>query len=887
MFGGFDALAANDEGYRLLKQGQVQEALALLGESARAGVPWALATCSWHFLVRGNPGAALSLAEVALPACEQWIGSLEAPDLADSARYQVINSRSNLALCGLAMGYEPSEALAVWEEGIELGHVESAFYPAIVAHRAGNSIAARATASALPAPVLAGLRASFGANSVEASPWFAQWCADGLALLDLIGFEPPSVDSLNVDGLRVLPELRESGEISAEDWDTLRLVHQEDQALTEQGLRRLAGSDRSVSHAAAMELGTLLVEIGHFLSPRYREGWDLLVTSLDAPFRDVVAVAAWNISAEFRRQGAAEAAEDFGHLALELGDAQALAHYMRVAQEVGDREAARHLALRADALGNMSPAAVQARAILALEAAETQEAHVRDWFTRSQGSLPAELIAGEAPIYAWRGDYNVDVASAAVATQFFDSCDITCYFESSPGDCEDCGRVSDRFVYVASGAGDGGYSAFSLYSPAGLLLGVFTAFMGALDGRPLVGSVADLRDWMDSSAPLFLGTLDSQGLITVGDASMSTDDRDVSIDFDVPPGNYAVVCWVSRSPSVNELLPIALAAGTGPLGEVFGRELVRLPKSERDRLIVSMWGAPNRLVHSLMGDIRPEVLARNYEALKELDPARAQSYALQWAERNDAEDVRSFIAESFGCGSKVALEALDSRGWLEPGLPWWRPDMARDPRDIWGRVLAARDHTVTLGDQTCRDVVWVRRAAARHPRLSADQAGVLARDPDLRVRLNVARNAATPADVLADLTESPDVEVAAAAASQENCPASALVRLGRAKRCSSAVAANPSTPIDVVEGIADSPLAAARASVAGRRGISASTLDHLADDPDLTVRAAVAGNPGISTSAARCLLSDHETWVRNTLASNPHVPPEIVADLTLDSDEGV
>jgi hypothetical protein len=887
VFGEFDALAANDEGFWLVEQGQVDEGLSLLAQSARAGVPWALATYSWHQLAHGNPAAALDLAQSALPACREWIGLIQGDtDLAEAARYQLINARSNLALCGLAVGDDPVVALAVWEEGIEVDHVESAFYPAILAYRTGNSIAAKGAASAMAVPVLVGLRASFLSDPLDASSWFAQWCADGLAVLDLVGFTPPSVSSLDAERMLGLPQIKDTGELSAEDWETLQLVHQEDRHVTEEGLRRLAESGRAVSHPAMLELGTLLLEAGH-LSPRYREGWDLLVASLNAPYRDVVAVAVWNISAELRRQGDEEGADGFSQLALELGDATALAYYIQAAQHAEDFDKARELSLRAEAMGTGSPAAEAARTVLALDTAARQDAHVRDWFQAAQGTLPAELVANETPIYAWRGNYNVDVASVAISPAYFADCEVSCYFNNVPGDCEDCGRVSDKFLYASSGAGDGGYSAFGLYSPSGSTLGVFTAFLDVMDGRPLVGGIADLGDWLDSSAPLFLGTIVSQGFLTLGDAAMTTDGRDVSVDFEVIPGSYAVVCWVGRSASGNELVPVALAAGAGPLGDVLGHESLRLPKSERDHLIASMWGAPGRLVNSLMADIRPQVLAHNYEVLKDPDPARARSYALQWAERDDGQEARSLAAELFGCGSSEALAALDLRGWLEPQLPWWQANMAHDSRDIWGRVLAARDQTVPLADQACTDEVWVRRAAARHPLLSAEQATLLAHDPDLRVRLNLALNPATPSGLLETLTESTDVAVASAAASSESCPAEVLVRLGRMGRCAPAVAANPNTPLDIIEALADSPSAAARASVAAREGVSISTLATLAGDADQMVRAGVAANKGIDGFTAKRLARDPEVWVRSLLASNPKMPAEVLAELTLDPDEGV
>jgi len=888
VFGEFDALAANDEGFRLLKQGRVDEGLALLADSARAGVPWALATHSWQHLIRDNPREALDLAQTALPACRAWIESIyDDPDLVESANYQLINARSNLALCGLALGYPPAEALAVWEEGIGVGHAESAFYPALVAYRSGNSIAARGAASAIPSSVLAGLRVSFRDDARGAAPWFVEWCGDGLAVLELIGFESPSVDRLDRRRLLGLTSLQDSADLTADDWEALGLVHQADRAKTEQALRSLSYASTAVSYPARAELGTLLIDTGNCLSPRYREGWELLLDGLGAPYREVVAMVAWNISAELRRHGDSVSASEFGELALDLGDGTALAHCIREATEAGDMERARQLAERAEGQGSGSPAATAVRSVAALDASLNAGSDVREWFARAQGAITAHAVAAVTPIYAWRGDYNVDVASAAIAVDHFDDCDLNCYFDSVPGDCDNCGRTSDTFLYAASGGGDGGYPAFELYSPDGVVLGVFSAFMDVMAEKSAVGAVADLGDWLDSSAPLFLGTINSAGRIVLGDAAMSTDGRDVAVDFEVAPGSYAVVCWVGAGPSGGELLPVALAAGTGALGDVLGRQGLRLPREERDRLIRSMWGAPDRTVFALMVDIRPQVLARNWEALKDSDQSRADAYALQWAERDDAQDVQATVASYYGCGSHDALQLLETRGWLEPNLPWWRPEMARDPQDVWGRVLAARQPVLPPTREACRDVVWVRRAAARHPNLPADDAAALSRDPDLRVRVNIAGNAATPSGILGVMAGSPDDPVAAAAASNENCPPEALARLAYAGRCAAAVARNPRTSIEALEALADNPSAYVRSCVASTEGISGSTLLRMAGDPDASVRAAVAANPDIDADAARQLCHDDDEWVRAALAGNPQVTADVVADLTVDRSETV
>jgi len=800
MFGEFDALAANNEGNRLLELGLVDEGLALLAASAEGGAPWALATYSWQQLISGNPAEALRLADAALPACHAWIASLWGQEgLANEARYQVVNSQSNLALCGLALGQDPTDALAVWDEGVLVGHSESAFYPAIVAYREGDVAAARARASAVPQPVLAGLRATFLKNSLTSSTWFASWCADGLAVLDLIGFQAPSVTHLDLDRMRALPRLRDSADMSDDDWEALGLVHQGDQEMTGRALRRLADAGGAPSYPARMELGTLLIDTEHFLSPGFRQGWDLLTVSLEAPFKDVAGAAAWNMATEFRRQGDEESAEAFGRLALELGDQTALSFYVDQARDAGDLQAASELVARAGEVGSDSPAATAVSAVEALNAAAHQDAPIRDWFAAAQGSLPAQTLADVTPIYAWRGDYNVDVASAAIASDYFGECDLSCYFDSTPGSCDNCGRTSDRFLYVASGAGDGGYSAFELYGQSGEVLGVMTTFMDVMVGAPFVGAVADFRTFLDSSAPLHMGRIDTQGRLIFADAAMTSGDRNVSVDVEVPPGSYEVVCWVGAGPSGDELLPVAFAACGGALGAVLAQHCAPMAMAERDRIISSLWGAPNRTVFALAVDIREQVLANNVEMLREADPTRALSYALQWAERDNAEDSRAFVADHFECGSQEALEALDSRGWYEPNLPWWQPEMVSDPRDVWLRVVAAREPGLTPSSDACEDIVWVRRAVASHPLLTADQAAILARDVDRQVRINLARNPATPSNMLDDLTMAAEPEVASAAAANEGCPAEALARLARAGRCLHAVASNPRSPIEIQE----------------------------------------------------------------------------------------
>ena len=765
---GFDPFAANDEGFRLLYSGRVEEGLQLLQASSLAGLPWALATYSWHCVNNREEVRAIELAQEALPACQAFVVRESAnPALADTAAYQLSNARSNLALCHLAAGGDAAYAMDVWRAGKEVGHAESAFYPAILAWRSGDEREADHIVQALPAPVRAGLRDDMDEGVGCSSDWFAAWCRDGLVLLDRAPDEALTADVVNIERVRTLPRIQDPGVLTDADWDALRLVHGDDPQATERALRSLIDQGTNAAYPARMELGVLLVEHANVFSHRYREGWNLLVRSLNAPFRDVVGATAWNIAAEYFRRGDDESAEGFGRVALELDDPTALKHYAAQAQSEGNDAEAHELYERiSQEVPPEDPAAVEARTQLARQAAMSLPAHVSDWFLTAQGSLPAHALAESAPVYLWKGHYNVDVANAAIATRFFESCE--CSYEDVIDVCEFCGRGPENFQSTASGPGDGGYAVFQLL-PSGedrATAGAITLF-SQVDFSG-VGATTTFSATLDSAAPMILGTLDCRGLLIFSDASTCFDSRDVSISIDQPTGPCLVVCWVGVESAGANFLPVAMAALSGKMADAARTRVPHLSDAGRAAIIASLWGDPNRLVNALFVDIRPDVALGNFNMLQNAEDEAALGYLAQVGELLDMEsadpDLIRDVREALGCGSIEVLTALESRGYLEPELPWWQEQMRSDFRDTWGRVVTARDPYREVHDAELQDITWVRRALARSPRLTASQCATLAGDPDARVRLNVARNPVTPAAVVESLQHDADPAVRAAAA---------------------------------------------------------------------------------------------------------------------------
>ncbi|TEX52269.1 MAG: hypothetical protein B7C55_01260, partial [Actinomycetales bacterium mxb001] len=456
------------------------------------------------------------------------------------------------------------------------------------------------------APVRAGLRDDMNEGAGCSSDWFSAWCTDGLLLLDRAPDDVLTSDVIDVERVRTLPRVQDPGVLTDADWDALRLVHGDDPQATERALRSLIDQETNAAHPARMELGVLLVEHADVFSSRYREGWNLLTRSLNAPFRDVVGATAWNIAAEYFRRGDDALAEGFGRVALQLDDPTALKHYAARAEREGNDTEAQELYERiSQEVPPEDPVVVEARTQLARQAATTLPAHVSDWFLSAQGSLPAHALAESAPVYLWKGHYNVDVANAAIATRFFESCE--CSYEDVAEVCEICGRGPGNFQTTASGPGDGAYAVFQLL-PSGedqATAGAITLFSQV--NFPGVGATTTFSATLNSAAPMILGTLDCQGLLIFSDASTSFDSRDVSISIDQPASPCLILCWVGvESPSAN-FLPVAMAALSGEMAVAARAKVPHLSDPARSAIIASLWGDPNRLVNALFVDIRTDV----------------------------------------------------------------------------------------------------------------------------------------------------------------------------------------------------------------------------------------------------------------------------------------
>lgn len=907
-----EACEWNTEGSQLVHAGDFEPGMDLLSRSARYGLPWALSSYTWWCLLGEDFSRGLREFDASREACELMVARLqEEENLAAVARLQWANAQSNVALLKVASGGSLEAARETWNAGADTGHAESLFYPALVAEKLGQPLEADALVQGLPLSTWFEMKQTLQ-EGIERGGWFGQWCNEGIRVLERnqLPIALPHPSDIDVDKVLALPRVHDET-MHEGFWDVITAAIQ-GSSDAESALRAFAEGGDPTAWAARMELGTLLSDPTLRPASCAEEGMDLLATCLQAPYRDVIATTAWNLALTPTIQAQADLADGFMDLAVTLGDGTAMRSIADRLLEQGDESSAVGLFERASEelpFGDVNRALSRAR-LAALNAEHLQEPF-STWFSSHQGALSLDTWSHFASITVLNGDFNVDTARAAIATQYFEECPSQCYFDSTPRDCWDCGRTQTSFLQAASGNGDGGYNILNILGPCGSAeldhVGVFIPFLEV--DRANMAAVArgsQFADIIVAGAPLVLGTLQCPGELFVFDAAKNFDDSDVSLRIEVPHDEYVVVCWlrpdmdlvaqlsnrelVRRGLAARETDPltcIALAAVRGPLAQALLDTAQGINDIERGRLLTELWDNESRLVHALMADIRPQILARMVESDSDDEPTT--SYLLQFAEREgDGEAARTEVRSSGRVGSHETLDLLAQRGFLEPNLPWWTPEMARDPRDIWTPVLEARtEHHTPLANVEGQSE-WARRSLARRADLSPTVIEVLARDPDNRVRKNVAGNISTPERVLAVLAQDPDPAVRSSVALNPATPVETLAVLAQDARAPiGGLAGNPNTPSSVLPLLLENaPTTTVRTTIAGRRDLPPDLASRLSIDVN-SVKSSLASNESCPRNVLANLAKDASDMVRSGVAANPSTPDATLLELALDPVEFV
>ncbi len=893
----------NDNGIKLVKKGDWEAGMALLSKSAHFGMPWALNSFTWFCLKTGDYSRGIDEFDECIQACEKVVAQLKYdPGFSNVALLQLANARSNTALLKLASGGSFEEARATWEQGADTGHTESHFYPALVAEKQGHPKEADEIVRALTTAAWFVARDTLNEGILEGG-WFKEWCAAGLIVLERNAPEVSvlAIPELNVQSLMDLPcviyENLEDG-----IWEAVSLAVGRD-STAETDLRIFADAGDATSWVARSELGCLLSST-ELRTAAFEEGQQLLVLCLSAPYRDIVATAAWNLAASFKAEGRIESVAELKSAALALGEGTALRTTAERLLAEGEDEDAFDLFERAVAelpRGDLNR--VAARAQIALRACRGIPEDLAAWFRARQGALSATDWNKWAQIALRSGWFNVDVARAAIATAYFEDCAAQCFYEPAPYECGDCGRGVSSIAHVASGKGDGSYPVFELFGPVDSEeieeVGVFVPFMeDDTQELKVIGKGGQFLDIIGSAAPLVIGTLTCEGELIIADSSKSLDDQEVSVRVEMPNDDYVVICWLCPewdaqavwlslgTATGDSLVSVAVSAIRGPLAEKLLSVCPEMDATTQKEFFDKLWGYDGRQVVALMQDIRPKVMAYMMETSGSEEVPN--SFILQLAEHEtDADDAIYALQNSDAHGSIEILERLGQRGFVEPTLAWWQDSLSKNPDDIWARVKQARSSDPFESGDISSESVWARRAVARRNDISAETVRILSQDPDNRVRVNLAANASVDGPLLTDLANDNERSVVSAVAANSNTAVGLLGEIAaRPRSPKGALAANPNTPASMLHLIVDDSTSAVRVAIAERADIPSDLAERLAADRS-SVRCALARNPSTPESVLAALSQDENAQVRTNVAENLSSSSQTLTALSLDPEESV
>lgn len=555
--------------------------------------------------------------------------------------------------------------------------------------------------------------------------------------------------------------------------------------------------------------GTALIATALPGGPEWSAGLQLLVDALHAPYRDVVAMACWQLSVQLNHAGQefAPAAVGYARLASWLGaPCPLLPLAVDLAMSDEGQPAARSIAQQALAtLPPGSVAALQAQQVQAILDMQQQPQDVRDWYLAARTTVAEDLWTRDGSWLAERGHFTTSSGTAAISTRIFAPCAAACYAVYPFRGDDGCGRSPEHLAAIP--APPGMYPVLTLHRPTEIE-GQGTAIIALLQDesaeRTGPRSPEALAATLARAVPVLLGRLASQGTLYLADAAATYDTRDVIVDIPVLPiqqdpaggpdavaPEVVVAAWLAPPVDADGCLQVlAIGACTGPLADA-----------------IQSAPAPGNLAHLLpkvpTGASEPGSAAHAQQAAhlnRMLDWDRDRPRALSWTAAAAAAGLpqaAQLLARDRLPFDDEFLDSLQQRGrrTIDSALLARSKDrQAKSLRRPIKATARARVGNRRLARLARHPSPWVRRTVASRPGLPAAIIRILAVDSDEYVRWSVTRQEAVPVEVLVALAQDPSAAIRDAIAAHPRTPPSTRAKIRSQQAIEASARANASAP---------------------------------------------------------------------------------------------
>jgi TPR repeat protein len=172
-----DPATMNDYGLYLYQSGNKDTGIEYLTKAAIKGVANALASVTWYNLKSGDHEDAVTLYK----ACRVKLNIGDTP-------YQLANCDSNYWLNSLAIGGSEKDAEKTWLiNAAKTGHLESLFFPVVLAHKAGDFEKRDKLAKSLNSNQWQEIKDEMLEEQMTSKGWFKKWCSDSYKMIELLG----------------------------------------------------------------------------------------------------------------------------------------------------------------------------------------------------------------------------------------------------------------------------------------------------------------------------------------------------------------------------------------------------------------------------------------------------------------------------------------------------------------------------------------------------------------------------------------------------------------------------------------------------------------------------------------------------------------------------
>lgn len=242
------------------------------------------------------------------------------------------------------------------------------------------------------------------------------------------------------------------------------------------------------------------------------------------------------------------------------------------------------------------------------------------------------------------GCFNVESGSGTVSTAYFEGCDChTIPRDAAP--CSICGRTRSSAEEFATGQGDGVYPVFVLEDSARHATGAIAFFvpdwaLGVEEKSKAPEGIAEV------AKPVLVGAIETPGMLFFSDAYTGFEDTNITVDVEVPAGQYEVIAWLAEVPILREhgIEPFVRPIAVGVYGAALMSALGQVARVDRDPATYEMYRPWNTMMWGVMSHKEPgwATAARyNYaDDTKRGDEERATSWMLQAAMHGDDAAMR-------------------------------------------------------------------------------------------------------------------------------------------------------------------------------------------------------------------------------------------------------